>query len=218
MAELTATRWQPLDGGKPRGLVVLCHGLGALGSHWAGFVTAVRPLLPHVLFAAPDGPEAMAGGGPGRRWWDYHNRSAGFAEAGVQAAAAAFDRFLAAERRAHDLPATRCALAGFSQGAMTVLHAAPRHAEAPAAVLSIAGRLLAPERLAGEIACRPPVLLIHGADDINVRPEESSRAAEHLRQAGVEAAALLLDGLAHAIDARASATGGAFLRARLAPA
>ncbi len=218
MAELNATRWQPAASGTPRSLVVLCHGLGAFGAHWASFVTGVRPMLPHTMFVAPDGPEATADNPPRRRWWDYHNRTAGFAENGVRSAATIFAAFAAAERARLGLSAAACALVGFSQGAMTVLHAGPRSAEAPAALLSFAGKLLAPDSLAAEIACRPPTLLIHGADDINVRAEESGRAVAVLQAAGIEAAAFVLDRLGHVIDDRAAATGGAFLRAHLGAA
>ncbi len=212
MPDLNATRWWPASAGAPHSLVVMCHGLGAYGAHWEGFVAGVRPLLRHTLFVAPDGPEEVSGVLPGRRWWDYHNQQPGFAEAGVRAAASAFSHFTGNELRRLGLPASRCALVGFSQGAMTVLHAGPRSHDGPAAVVSIAGRLLAPASLALEIRSLPPMLLIHGTEDREVLVEESISAAEMFRTAGIKATTSLLNGVGHAIEERTTAAALDFLR------
>jgi phospholipase/carboxylesterase len=92
------------------------------------------------------------------------------------------------------------ALMGFSQGAMTALFTGLRRDPGPAAILAYAGALLAPEALAAEIRCRPPVLLVHGEADPTVPVEASRRAEALLRQAGVPVEAAYPPRLEHGID------------------
>ena len=56
-------------------------------------------------------------------------------------------------------------LFGFSQGTMMALQVGLRRAAPVAGIVGFSGRLLEPERLAAEIAARPPVLLVHGDED-----------------------------------------------------
>jgi phospholipase/carboxylesterase len=91
------------------------------------------------------------------------------------------------------------------------LYAGLRRQAAPAAILGYSGALLAAEALAGEIACRPPVLLVHGEAD-EVVPVAASRAAEAtLRAAGVPVESLYRPGLAHGIDEPGLAAGARVL-------
>ncbi|RYJ03353.1 MAG: phospholipase, partial [Acetobacteraceae bacterium] len=126
-------------------------------------------------------------------------------------AAAQLEAFLEAELARLGLPGSALALVGFSQGCMMALYAGLRRQAAPAAILGYSGALLAAEALAGEIACRPPVLLVHGEAD-EVVPVAASRAAEAtLRAAGVPVESLYRPGLAHGIDEPGLAAGARVL-------
>ena len=46
----------PLAGGKPGHLVVLLHGYGADGNDLIGLAPVLAPLMPDVVFHAPDAP------------------------------------------------------------------------------------------------------------------------------------------------------------------
>jgi dipeptidyl aminopeptidase/acylaminoacyl peptidase len=60
----------------------------------------------------------------------------------------------------------------------------------------------------------PPVLLIHGQDDVNARSSQSERFAEQLRAAGSTAELVLIPGAAHGfIGATEAATKNALHRA-----
>jgi phospholipase/carboxylesterase len=100
------------------------------------------------------------------------------------------------------------AMMGFSQGAMTALHAALRRPVAPRAVLSYSGALMVPQG----ILVRPPVLLVHGEAD-EVVPAFRSRDAEAaLREAGVPVESLFCPGLGHGIDEAGLSRGALFLQ------
>ncbi len=157
---------QAAASGKAKSLVIFLHGYGADGADLLGLADPLAPHLPDTVFVAPDAPErpkgdglrlsvvldpavdgstqAEAGGGDGARrgriWIAFID--ARMAEEGVSDAAVA--------------------LVGFSQGTMMALEVAPRRATALAGVVGFSGRLIAPERLAGEVLSRPPMLLVHG--------------------------------------------------------
>ena len=200
MVLLDGPRIGPKAGGSPRQLVVLLHGLGADGADLIDLAPQWAAALPHAAFVAPDAPEACDMGPYGRQWFSLQDRRPAVMAAGARLAAQGLDAFLDAELARLGLPGTALALAGFSQGCMMALYAGLRRQAAPAAILGYSGALLAAESLAGEIASRPPVLLVHGeADDIV--PVAAGRAAEQaLRAAGVPVETLYRPGLGHGID------------------
>ena len=80
------------------------------------------------------------------------------------------EHFLDAELTRRKLPPSALALVGFSQGTMMALHVGLRRAVPPAAIVGYSGIFVLPDKakpdaVAGEIKCKPPVLLIHGDQD-----------------------------------------------------
>ena len=110
---------------------------------------------------------------------------------------------------------TRAAF-GFSQGAMTALHVAPRRRRALAGVLGFSGALLGGERLAAEAQSRPPVYLVHGDADEVVPVAATYAAVAGLQAAGIPVQWSIRRGLPHGIDPESVAHGGAFLAAAFA--
>jgi phospholipase/carboxylesterase len=219
MAGLSGPRLAPRSGGPARQLVVLLHGVGADGADLIAFAPALAGALRDTAFVAPDAPSPCDTAPFGRQWFSLQDRSPARLAAGVRAAEPALRAFLDAELARLSLPASALALVGFSQGAMTALHAGLRMAEPPAAILAYSGALLAPEALAAEVAARPPppVLLVHGESD-GVVPVAASRMAEGaLRAAGVPVEALYVRGLDHTIDESGLGAGLAFLQRAFAP-
>ena len=211
MAALDGPRWAA-SSGTARHLVVLCHGVGAdgndlidLGPHWS-------PALPDTAFVAPHGPEPYDAGMTGRQWFSIGDRNPARMAAGAAHAAAILGRFIAEELAALSLPADRCTLVGFSQGAMTALYTGLRLATAPRGILSYSGALIAPETLAAEMTHKPPVLLVHGEDDAVVPVSRSRDAEAALREAGVPVETLWCPHLGHGIDEAGLSLGGLFLQ------
>jgi phospholipase/carboxylesterase len=199
MAELDGPRWGPASKATPRQLVVLCHGLGADGHDLIDLAPTWSHALPDALFVSVDAPFEHESGF-GRQWWSVADRSPEVMEAGVRRAAGYLSAFIDAELGRLELPADSYALMGFSQGAMTVLFTGLRRAAAPRAILAFSGALVAPDRLAAELANRAPVLLVHGEAD-DVVPVHRSRDAEAaLRAAGVPVEAVYVPRLGHGID------------------
>jgi len=208
----------PANGEKPDRLIVLCHGIHADASQLRHLVDAWRSELPTASFSLVNAPwrrrhhwlaSVLA---KRREWFSIHDPSPAAYEAGVRNAAALLDVFIDAELERLVLPPDAYALAGYSQGAMTVLFAGLRRTTAPRAIVAIAGALIAPGRLTQEIRNRAPVLLLHGAEDTVVPPTRSQSAATLLAEAGVPVETFYRPGLTHEIDDVEIREGGSFLR------
>jgi phospholipase/carboxylesterase len=211
MAGLDGPRWGPASKATAKQLVVLCHGVGADGHDLIDLAPTWGHALPDALFVSVDAPFPHDSGF-GRQWWSVADRTPSVMEAGVRRAAGYLDAFIDAELRRLGLPADGYALMGFSQGAMTVLFTGLRRVTAPRAILAFSGALIAPDRLAGEMANRAPVLLVHGEAD-DVVPAQRSRDAEQvLRSAGVPVEAVYVPRLGHGIDDTGLAMGALALQ------
>ena len=115
-----------------------------------------------------------------------------------------------------DLLPEQVMVLGFSQGSMMALHVLPRREDPVAGIVAISGRLLDPEALKDEAACKPPVLLIHGDQDDVVPPQSLPEAAEALEAAGwKEVYAHIMQGTAHGIAPDGLQVALAFMRERL---
>ena len=104
------------------------------------------------------------------------------------------------------------ALAGFSQGAMMVLHAGLRRRPPPRGILAYSGALLDSPALARECSGHPPVLLVHGEADEVVPFDRAGAASAALARLGMPVQTLWCPGLGHGIDEAGLSTGALFLQ------
>jgi phospholipase/carboxylesterase len=210
-----------LDGPRiePRGaataLVVLLHGYGANGDDLIALGEAWRLRLPQAAFVAPNAPEEIPGMPGALQWFPltFHDPSERWR--GVVAARPGLDRFLDSELARYGLGGDRLLLVGFSQGTMLALHAGLRRSAAPAAIVGYSGLLAGPEHL-GEITVRPPVLLIHGAEDDLIPVEALHIAREQLAQARISVEWHVRERLGHGIDPAGQWLAGQFMAQALA--
>ncbi|MBI1386510.1 MAG: hypothetical protein GC150_16505 [Rhizobiales bacterium] len=211
-ATLDGPRFGPSNGGPPRHLVVLLHGYGANGDDLIALAPPLAEALPDTVFVAPDAPERL----PfevfgGRQWFALSDLSPREIAAGSAAATPPLEAFLSAELARWSLPPGALALVGFSQGTIMALHAGLRRTVAPAAIVGFSGALAAPDRLAGEIRARPPVLLVHGALDDVIPAAASGLAARVLEGLGVAVETRIRPSLGHGIDPEGLELARAFL-------
>lgn len=203
---LEALRWGPASKGTPKGLVVLCHGLGADAHDLYDLAPEWGDACPDALFASVNAP-GFHESGFGRQWWSVGDRRPAVMEAGARDARRHLDAFLDAELRRLGLPGDAYALMGFSQGAMTVLFTGLRRTIPPRAILAYSGALVAPDTLEAEITHCPPVLIVHGNADATVPVSRSHDAEVTLIGLGVPVEATYCPGLGHGIDETGIAMG-----------
>lgn len=197
-----------------RQLVVFIHGYGADGADLIALSERWAQLVPHAAFAAPNGPERCAMAPMGYQWFPIVRLDPPEIWAGVQAAAPALNAFIDAELARFGLGPSDLALVGFSQGTMMALHVGLRRPQPPAAILGYSGALAGPDYLAGEIAGRPPVFLIHGDLDEIVVLDRMWEAAQALKESSVPVQHHISKGAGHGIAPDGLVLGGRFLAAQ----
>jgi phospholipase/carboxylesterase len=218
-AELDGPRLEPRGGSPARQLVVFLHGYGADGNDLIEIGRAWQPLLPQAAFVSPHAPEACGQAPSGRQWFNLTFRDPNERWTGVNAAAPGLEGFLDAELKRRQLPPSALALVGFSQGTMMALHVGLRRATAPAAIVGYSGMLVLPpeadaDKLTTEICAKPPVLLIHGAQDDLIPAQALFHAAQGLAAFEIPVEWHLSPGIGHGIDEEGLRQGGDFLARR----
>jgi len=215
---------RPLDGprlapasGTAKSLVVFVHGYGANGDDLIALGQMWQAALPDTAFVSPHAPEECAANPFGGRQWfplslrDEQELVDGLAQAGPD-----LDAFLDAELERHGLGPEALALVGFSQGTMMALHVGLRRGGSLAGIVGYSGVLANAAALAGEIAARPPVLLVHGAQDELIPAQALAHTRDALRAVDVPVEAFLREGLGHGIDEEGLRLGAGFLSRHLA--
>ncbi len=189
--------------GQGRQMVIFLHGYGADGADLLGLAEPLSEHMPGTVFLAPDAPEPCAANPMGYQWFPIPWLDGSSEEAAAEGQARAaedIDAFITERLAEEGLGPDRLILFGFSQGTMMALHVAPRRAEPVAGIVGFSGRLLAPERLAAEARCKPPVLLVHGDQDEMVPISAMQEAGEALQKAGFEVYGHVMKGMGHGIS------------------
>jgi phospholipase/carboxylesterase len=202
----------PPRSGKPAKLVILCHGYGSNGDDLIGLAPYFAKAVPDAVFVSPNAPEPVPGYPGGYQWFPLSRLDPATTAAGVRSAGPVLDRFIDAELLRYGLPASACALVGFSQGTMMALHVGLRRREPLAAVLGYSGMLAAAEALPKEISSRPPITLIHGDRDDVIPAQALFLTTEGLAAAGAPSLWRLCKGAGHTITEDGLALGGRFLK------
>ena len=211
--QIDGPRLAPHSGGAPKQLVILLHGYGADGNDLIGLGKAWASYLPDAAFISPHAPEALPGQFlGGRQWFNLEMRSEREWEEGVRKAQPGLTAFIVEEARKAQLPLGSVALVGFSQGTMMALQVGLRLPKAPAAIVGFSGHLAGTTQLAAEIKVKPPVLLIHGADDEVIPCQAIHLARNALAAVGVAVQWQIRPGLGHGIDLEGLQAAGLFLR------
>lgn len=211
MAEtLEGPRWGPADGGAPRQLVLLLHGVGADGFDLIDLAPGWGRAVPGALFIAPHAPEPCDLAPFGRQWFSLRDRTPAMLLAGAEAAATRLAPAVLAELRALGLGTGDLALFGFSQGAMTALHLGLHRLPGCAALLAYSGAMVGAAPPAS--GASPIILLVHGEADDVVPAAASRRAEAALRAAGHRVEAMFRPGLGHGIDDAGIEAGALALR------
>jgi phospholipase/carboxylesterase len=176
----------------PIAAVIWLHGLGADGYDFVDIVPMLglaaiptRFVFPH----APMRPVTINGGAVMRAWYDVIGDAGGVRredEAGVRDSQGRVEALITREK-SRGIPASRIALAGFSQGGAMALQTGLRHPERLAGIMALSCFLPLASRLEheGSAANRDvPIFQAHGTDDAVIPLARGRRTAERLRQLG----------------------------------
>ena len=178
-------------GPKPAAAIIWLHGLGADGHDFEPVVPELRlPASKPVRFIFPNAPHrpvTINGGMRMPAWYDILEMGGGAEdEAGIRASQSQIEA-LVSEQKKKGIPASKIALAGFSQGGAIVLHTALRSSERLAGVLALSTYLPLREKLAKERQAANadvPIFMAHGSFDPMIGIDRAQRSREILEGAG----------------------------------
>lgn len=202
MTRVLNSKRRAATSGTTKSVVVFLHGYGADGADLLGLADPLAPHLPDTVFVAPDAPEKCNGNPFGFQWFPIpwmDGSSEEAARLGLEQSAEDLNAYLDVLLEEESVSASNLFIVGFSQGTMMSLHIAPRRAVSLAAVIGFSGRLMAPERLAAEARCKPPILLLHGDQDEVVSPQSMDEAGDALTLAGFTVHTHVMKGTTHGI-------------------
>lgn len=202
----------PQSGGKPKNLVMLLHGLGSNAQDLIGLAPMWAPVLPDTQFVSPDAPFPCDMAPFGYQWFSLQDRNPDIMEKGAAEAAPLLHRFIDEQLARHDLPISRLALVGFSQGTMMSLYVGLRRPEPVAGILGYSGALLGGEELTQVVQSRPPVCLVHGEQDPVVPFAAMGYAEAALKSLQVPVSSFARPWLEHSIDQEGLGIGAGFLQ------
>lgn len=216
MTKITdAYEFKPASGSAPQQIVLLLHGVGSNGQDLIGLAPELSKSLPDCVFVSPDAPFPydMAPGYPDMyQWFSLAGRTPELLLKGAKMAAPILHEFIAANLKKYDLPASRLALLGFSQGTMMSLYAGPRYPERLAGIMGYSGALIGAQDEEPKIVHRLPVSLIHGESDDVVPVTAYHEARRTLEGMGFPVSGHTTPGLSHGIDRKGIDAGAAFLK------
>jgi phospholipase/carboxylesterase len=173
----------------PSASVIWLHGLGADGND---FVPIMKMLgLPHIRFVLPHAPYrsiTINNGYAMRGWYDILGLTPGSQqdEAGIRASQNYVEQLIAHEQE-RGTPASRIALAGFSQGGAIVLHTATRRQTHLAGVVALSTYLPLSSLLEAEksvASVQTPIYMAHGRYDEVISLDMGWTSAQKLQATG----------------------------------
>ncbi|OIN85808.1 MAG: hypothetical protein AUJ12_07670 [Alphaproteobacteria bacterium CG1_02_46_17] len=202
----------PSSGQPPKSLVILLHGYGSNGEDLISLAPYWDRDVPDAVFVSPDAPFGCEIGF-GYQWFSLQSWAPLAMLSAAERTAGLLNTFIDEQMQAYNIPASKVAFVGFSQGTMMSLFVAPRRKEPIAGVLGFSGALLGGEGLIGQQSIsRTKVHLVHGEMDPVVPVGAWLHATETLRQAGFDVSGHTTPGLAHSIDEKGIHEGGEFLK------
>lgn len=202
MSELRTYNHGPASGGKPDSLVIFLHGLGANGQDLLGLAYEFKAELPDTLFISPDAPFHCDMAPMGYQWFSLQEWAPEAILKGVQDAAPILMDFIESQAHEYEVPLSRVALVGFSQGTMMSLYVGPRLSERIAGIVGYSGAFIEEEGVDLSALRKPPMLLIHGMADMVVPVSAYYHARDKLESAGFTVEGGVTPMLPHSIDMR----------------
>ncbi|WP_138379651.1 alpha/beta hydrolase [Luteithermobacter gelatinilyticus] len=199
LPNLSGPRVEPPQDIKPEKLVILSHGYGSNGYDLISLVPHLQRVLPRAVFLSPNAPEPCPGAPMGYQWFPLSTLSHEERLNGTLKAAPVLHQFIDQELARYGLEDQDLILVGFSQGTMMSLHVGLRRKTTICGILGFSGAMTLSEGWQEEITSKPPVLLVHGAQDDVVPVQMMYNAKEALESVGVRVDSHVSQGIAHSI-------------------
>ena len=185
-----------------KSIVVFLHGYGADGADLLNIGNVLSEHLPNTLFIAPDAPTKCQMSPFGFQWFpipEMDGSSEKKEKNELDRICTFTNQWIDKLIDREDVKPQDVFLFGFSQGTMLSLYLGPQRMDALGGVIGFSGKLINIDSFKSKIVSKPPVLLIHGDEDLVVSPLSLSEAVKELKSLNFEVSHHLSVGVAHGI-------------------
>ena len=188
-------------------VLILLHGWGADGRDLIDLSAPIQAALPHLGLFTPHAPYPCTANPIGRQWFELTDRffdKPASALAEIEQVSKMIDDMIEALMAELSLARHQILLGGFSQGGMMTLYLASQNASKEdkklAGYASIAGALIAPDRIASAGEASSPLRLAHGQMDQVVPFAAMEKADKELTEKGYDVSLCVRSMMGHSID------------------
>lgn len=189
----------PAKSGNAKQLVVLLHGYGSDGNDLISLASLWRDQMPDALFVAPNAPDACDINPMGFQWFPLDLDRSISRLSGSENARPIISKFLVQSWADTGIAPKDTLLVGFSQGAMMALDVGLRLPDALMGIVAFSGGVISPETIGDDALSKPPVCMVHGAEDDVVPVGMSVVGGEALRKLGMDVTVHISPGAGHTI-------------------
>ena len=213
---LDTTLISPISKGKPKQIIVLCHGYGGDGKNISVLGNNWKRFLPDALFLCPNGPEVCAVNSHGYQWFDM---TIGDSDEMILKKSLESERklniFLDQVLDNFQLDAKNVALVGFSQGCMIAVQTIIKKKEQINCLVGYSGKIINKKNLSENIISKPKIFLMHGDRDTIISPTHLLESKEFLVRQHLKVKTKLFKNCEHQISVKGSSLGLEFLKTNL---
>jgi phospholipase/carboxylesterase len=179
-------------------LFFIFHGWGADGQNLLDIAEALSHDFPLAEFHLPNAPFLCEANTSGYQWFSLSDQSSKALLAEAESIAPSIEHYIKEKTHAANIDYKNVVLLGFSQGAMLAQHLALTRPNLCGAVAAFSGKLIdVPQNIIQEA---PPMILVHGDEDLVIPVEAMVESFHTLRDLGVTADAYRMAELGHGIN------------------
>ena len=194
-------------------LFFIFHGWGADGQNLLDIAEALSHDFPLAEFHLPYAPALCEANTSGYQWFSLSDRSSKALLDQAENIAPSVEHYIREKTQSANVDYKNVVLLGFSQGAMLAKHLALTRPNLCGAVVAFSGKLIdVPENIIQEV---PPIILVHGDEDVVIPVEAMVESFHALRDLGVIADAYRMAELGHGINQAGLELAHAFIKEHL---
>lgn len=220
MTKILTGHFIPASSGNAKQLIVLLHGYSGHSKSMDFLAREWAKQLPDAAFLLPQAPDPCATApDKGFQWFATRASSADKDTRRNEIAQVTplLNDLIDDHLKQLNLTDKNLFIAGFSQGAMMAMHAAPRRKNACAGVIAYSGMLIDPKGLQAANIVKMPILAIHGGRDAAVPPEHLDGVRDGFTAAGFPVETTLNPRLGHVIERAGVEKGLEFIERHIQP-
>ena len=203
---------EPLDKGKPKNAVILCHGYGGDGKDISILANYWRAHLPNTIFICPNAPEKCAASPIGFQWFDLLDQTPEQILSKSLVAENKLNKLIDEVKEKNNLASEKIIIGGFSQGCMISLQTGIKRKDKINSIIGYSGRIIDTNHLSKNINSKPNIILMHGDNDQIVTIDSLLEAKNFFKKNNYEIETEIFNNCEHRIPTEGSSLGLQFIK------